>query len=382
MPTPQIRADHVGSLLRPADLWAEMQRIYEPGHTALLAEERAKDLDRLHELQDRAVADVVARQVAIGLDAISDGELRRYMFTGSFYDSVDGIAPDPGGVTFYDDDGNSYRYDSVPRIVGRLAQIDSPLVRETRSVRSLTDRLVKVTIPAASFFVLPFVFHNGQTELVYSTREELLDDVIGILRAQVSEAIAAGAGYIQFDFPLYPMLVDQQYTDIFNGMGLSTAQLLDECIAADQRVVEGIIPDGVVAGMHMCRGNWKSRWFARGSLEPIAERMFNELPYDTFLVEWEDTEREGGFEPIRFVPKGKTVAMGVVSTKRREVEEVDDLVRTIEGAAAHLDLSQLAICPQCGFASAAEGNDDLDEEIQWRKLERMVEAARRLWPAG
>jgi 5-methyltetrahydropteroyltriglutamate--homocysteine methyltransferase len=382
MPKPQIRADHVGSLLRPADLWAEMRRVYEPGHTALLAEERAKDLDRLHELQDRAVADAVARQLAIGLDAISDGELRRYMFTGSFYDSVGGIGPDPGGVTFYDDEGNSYQYDSVPRIVGRLHQIDSPLVRETRSLRSLTDRLVKVTIPAASFFVLPFVFHNGQTELVYATREELLADVIAILRAQVAEAIAAGAGYIQFDFPLYPMLVDQQYTDIFNGMGLSTAQLLDECIAADQRVVEGIIPDDVVVGMHMCRGNWKSRWFARGSLEPIAERMFNELPYDTFLVEWEDTEREGGFEPIRFVPKGKTVAMGIVSTKWREVEEVDDLVRTMEAASAHLDLAQLAICPQCGFASAGEGNDDLDEDIQWRKLERMVEAARRIWPAG
>jgi 5-methyltetrahydropteroyltriglutamate--homocysteine methyltransferase len=382
MPKPQIRADHVGSLLRPADLWAEMQRVYEPGHTALLPAERAKNLDRLHELQDRAVADAVARQVEIGLDAISDGELRRYMFTGSFYDSVDGIAPDPGGVTFYDDDGNSYQYDSVPRIVGRLHQIERPLVAETRSLRSLTDRLVKVTIPAASFFVLPFVFHNGQTELVYATREELLDDVIGILRAQVAEAVAAGAGYIQFDFPLYPMLVDQQYTDIFNGMGLSTAQLLDECIAADQRVVEGIIPDDVVVGMHMCRGNWKSRWFARGSLEPIAERMFNELPYDTFLVEWEDTAREGGFEPIRFVPKGKTVAMGIVSTKWPQVEEVDDLVRTMEAASAHLDLDQLAICPQCGFASAGEGNDDLDEDIQWRKLERMVEAARRIWPAA
>ena len=381
MPEPQVRADHVGSLLRPADLWAEMRRVYAPGHTALLAEERAQNLDRLHELQDRSVATAVARQLDIGLDAVSDGELRRYMFTGSFYDSVDGIAPDPGGVTFYDDDGNSYRYDSVPRIVGRLRQIDSPLVRETQALRALTDHLFKVTIPAASFFVLPFIFHNGETEKVYETRAELLAEVIGILRAQVSEAIAAGARYVQFDFPLYPMLVDPQYTAIFEGMGLTVAQLLDECIAADTQVVEGIVPDDVTVGMHLCRGNWKSRWLARGSLEPVAERMFTELPYDTFLVEWEDTEREGGFEPIRFVPPGKTVAMGLVSSKRREVQRADELVRQIERAAQHLDVSQLAICPQCGFASAAEGNDDIDEATQWRKLEEMVSAARRVWPS-
>ena len=116
-------------------------------------------------------------------------------------------------------------------------------------------------------------------------------------------------------------------------MGLTTAQLLDECIAADTQVVEGIVPDDVTVGMHLCRGNWKSRWLARGSLEPVAERMFTELPYDTFLVEWEDTEREGGFEPIRFVPPGKTVAMGLVSSKRRAVQGADELVRQIERAA-------------------------------------------------
>jgi 5-methyltetrahydropteroyltriglutamate--homocysteine methyltransferase len=131
--------------------------------------------------------------------------------------------------------------------------------------------------------------------------------------------------------------------------------------------------------MHLCRGNWKSRHMTNGSLEPVAERMFNELPYDTFLVEWEDTSREGGYEPLRFVPKGKTVAVGVVSSKDPRVESVDEIVERIEEASKFLDISQLAITTQCGFASAGEGNDALSQDDQWRKLENMVAAADRIW---
>jgi len=378
MAKPEIRTETVGSLLRPAELWQEMQRVYEPGHTAVMGEERGKDRSRLQELQDKYIREVVARQEQIGLDVITDGELRRFMFTGSFYDSVDGIGPAPQGVKFYDDEGNEYEYEGTPRIEGKLHKIDDPLRREAEFMSSITDRLFKVTLPAGSFGVLPFIFHNGVTETIYESREELLDAIIAIERQSIDEAIAAGAKYIQLDYPLYPILVDEQYIGIFADMGLTVDQLMDECIAADRRIVEGL-PDDVYLGMHLCRGNWKSRHMTSGSLEPVAERMFNELPYDTFLVEWEDTSREGGYEPLRFVPKGKKVAVGVVSSKDPQVESEDELVRRIEECSKFLDVSQLAITTQCGFASAGEGNDALSEDDQWRKLETMVKAANRIW---
>jgi 5-methyltetrahydropteroyltriglutamate--homocysteine methyltransferase len=378
MATSTIRTEVVGSLLRPAELWQEMQRVYEPGHTAVMGEERGKDRDRLHELEDKYIREVVKRQEDIGLDVLTDGELRRYMFTGSFYDSVDGIAPDPNGVLFYDLDGTEHRYDGTPRIVAKLHKIDDPLRREVEFMTSVTDHLFKVTLPAGSFSVLPFVFHNGETEHVYESRDQLRDDIIGIERASIDEAIGAGARYIQLDYPLYPILVDPQYEDIFGSLGLTIDGLMDECIAADRQIVEGL-PDDVHLSMHLCRGNWKSRHMTNGSLEPVAERMFNELPYDTFLVEWEDTSREGGYEPLRFVPKGKTVAVGVVSSKDPRVESVDEIVERIEEASKFLDVSQLAITTQCGFASAGEGNDALSQDDQWRKLENMVAAADRIW---
>jgi 5-methyltetrahydropteroyltriglutamate--homocysteine methyltransferase len=152
---------------------------------------------------------------------------------------------------------------------------------------------------------------------------------------------------------------------------------MDPSIAADRKIADRL-PDHVTRGIHLCRGNWRSRHMVSGSIEPVAERMFNELPYDAFFIEWEDIDREGGYEALRFVPKGKMVIMGIVNTKVPEVEPADSLVRKIESAAKYLDISQLGISPQCGFASTMHGNE-LDEVAQWRKLEQMVKAADKVW---
>ena len=372
------RADHVGSLLRPAELYAEIERVYAPQHTALLAEEREQDLSRLRELEDANIRSAVERQLDIGLEVVTDGEFRRFMFTGSFYDSVDGLQVGGDGVPFFDADGNELRYQGLPIVNSRLRKIDSPAVHETEFLRSITDARFKVTFPCGSFFELPFVYKNGVTENVYETHEELVGHMMSIQREQIDEAVAAGLKYVQLDYPLYPMLLDEQYLDIFAAMDGSTFDsLMDRCIAADRAIIEGL-PDDVTRAIHLCRGNWKSRHMVSGSLEPVAERFFTELPYDAFFIEWEDISREGGYEALRQVPKGPIVYLGIVNTKVPEVESADSLVRKIESATQYIDVSQLAISPQCGFASTMHGNE-LDEDAQWRKLEEMVKAAETVW---
>jgi 5-methyltetrahydropteroyltriglutamate--homocysteine methyltransferase len=259
----------------------------------------------------------------------------------------------------------------------RLRKIDSPTVRETKFMKANTDSRFKVTFPAGSFYELPFVYQNGITEKVYKSHEELVEHMITLECEQIDEAIAAGLEYVQFDYPLYPMLISQLYLDIFAKMGASFGQLMDRSIAADKKVAQRL-PSHVTRGIHLCRGNWKSRFMVSGSLEPVAERMFNELPYDAFFIEWEDIKREGGYEVLRFVPKGKMVIMGIVNSKVPEVEMADSLMRKIESASKYLDISQLGISPQCGFASTMHGNE-LDEAAQWRKLEEMVKAAHKVW---
>jgi 5-methyltetrahydropteroyltriglutamate--homocysteine methyltransferase len=374
---PPARAEHIGSFLRPAELHAEIERVYAPNHTALLAEERAKDLSRLHALEDKYIKEAIKKQRAAGLTVLTDGEFRRYMFTGSFYDSVDGGEVGGPGVAFYDNDGKELRYQGLPIVSRRLRKIDSPAVRETKFMKANTDSRFKVTFPAGSFFELPFVYQNGITEKVYKSHEELVAHMIDLESEQIDEAIAAGLNYVQFDFPLYPMLIAQSYLDVFAQMGASFKQLMDRSIAADKKIADRL-PDHVTRGIHLCRGNWRSRHMVSGSLEPVAERMFNELPYDAFFIEWEDIRREGGYESLRFVPKGKMVIMGIVNSKVPDVESADALVRKIESAAKYLDISQLGISPQCGFASTMHGNE-LDESAQWRKLEEMVKAADRVW---
>jgi 5-methyltetrahydropteroyltriglutamate--homocysteine methyltransferase len=350
-----------------------MEAFYAPGHSAVLAEERAKDRSELRELEDEAIREALRRQVDIGLDVVTDGEFRRWMFMNSFYDAVSGVRTGKT-VTFRNDRGEEVEL-NVHEIVGRLNPVDSPAAREVAFLASIVgDRPFKVTFPAASIFTHPLTTVSGG----YASLDEFVGHSIQIERGLVADAVAAGATYIQFDFPLYPYLVDPAWIARFRDRGHDIALLLDRALAADRAVLEGI-PDGVRVALHICRGNYRSSWMCEGSLEPVAERVFGELPYDVFLVEWDDLGRDGGFQPIRFLRNGSIMVMGIVSTKTGELEDEDDLLHRMEKAAGIVGgIERLAISPQCGFASVMVGNA-IDEDAQWRKLELVAGVAHRLW---
>jgi methionine synthase II (cobalamin-independent) len=353
-----------------------MEGFYAEGHSAVMADERARDRGPLRALEDEAIRDVVRRQVDLGLDVVSDGEFRRWMFLNSFYDAVEGFRTD-NVVNFRNARGEDVPL-RVHEIVERLRPVDSPAAREAAFMSASADGYpFKVTFPAPSLFGHPFSYKPGVTS-GYGTLGEFVAHAIQIERGLVAEAITAGARYVQFDFPLYVYVSDPMWAERFRSAGHDVDALLDSGIEADRAILEGI-PEGVTTALHICRGNYRSSWMCEGSLEPVAERVFGELPYDAFLVEWDDLGRDGGFEPVRFLRKGSTMVMGIVSTKTPALEDEDELVRKMEEAASLAGgMERLAISPQCGFASVMVGND-IDEDTQWRKLELVARVADRIW---
>jgi 5-methyltetrahydropteroyltriglutamate--homocysteine methyltransferase len=337
-----------------------------------VAVETRSDPARLGELADAAIEQVVERQVELGLDVVTDGEFRRWMFLSSFYDAVRGIATDRSEVEFRNEGGEAVVL-TVPSIEARLERVDSPAAREAAFMASTTNHPFKITFPAASLFVHPF----GVSPEAYGSHQEFVADAIAIERGLIADAIEAGCPYVQLDFPLYPYLVDPSWSARFEAAGHPVSDLLDRAIAADTAILEGL-PEGVTKALHVCRGNYRSRWMCEGSLDPVAERLFD-LAYDAFLVEWDDVGRDGGYAPIRFVPPGRIAVMGLVSSKKPELEREDEILRRLEEASGFLPSDQLAVSTQCGFASVIEGNE-IDVDTQWRKLELVARVADRLWP--
>jgi 5-methyltetrahydropteroyltriglutamate--homocysteine methyltransferase len=371
------RAETVGSLLRPPTLKAAVEAFYSPGHSAVLDEERAKDREELRALEDEAIREAVGRQIDVGLDVVTDGEFRRWMFMNSFYDAVSGIRTGKT-VAFHNDRGEDVEL-HIHEVVDRLTPVDSPAAREASFLADATGGYpFKVTFPAASIFTHPLTTVASADGSGYDSLEAFVEHAIEIERTLVADAIAAGARTIQFDFPLYPYLVDPAWIARFEAAGHAIGPLVDAAIAADTAVLEGI-PHDVTTQLHVCRGNYRSSWMCEGSLEPVAERAFGELPYDAFLVEWDDLGRDGGVEPIRHLREGSIMVLGFVSTKTPELEDEYDLLRRMEEAAGFAGgLDRLAISPQCGFASVMVGNE-IDEDTQWRKLELVGRIAERLW---
>jgi 5-methyltetrahydropteroyltriglutamate--homocysteine methyltransferase len=376
-PRGPARAETVGSLLRPPALKSAMERFYDAGHSAVLDEERSKDRSELRALEDDAILDAVRRQRDCGLDVVTDGEFRRWMFMNSFYDAVSGVRTSKT-VAFRNERGEDVEL-NIHEIVDRLEAVDSPAAREAGFLTQATGGYpFKVTFPAASIFTHPLTTLAGPDGVGYDSLAEFVDAAVTIERGLVADAVAAGARYIQFDFPLYPYLVDPLWIERFEAAGHDVQAVFETALAADTAVLDGI-PDDVTVGLHICRGNFRSSWMCEGSLAPVAERVFGGLPYDTFLVEWDDLGRDGGFEPVRHLRPEAVMVMGIVSSKVRTMEEEDDLVRRMEEAAGFAGgMDRLAISPQCGFASVMIGNET-DEDIQWRKLELVGRVADRLW---
>ena len=379
------RAETVGSLLRPPALRAMFPEVYAGLKTPsprLLDESGRGRLAELERLADAAVADVVERQLDIGLDVITDGEMRRASFTHSLVDALGGFEDSTVEFAFTNADGEQLAPPSGP-LVGatRVSKVANPALREAQYVRSLTDHPLKVTFPAPSYwFCEPVDLSRG----VYSNQAEFVQDVVAIQRELLAEVIAAGVRHVQMDWPSYVMAIDPRWRDHLAYPERSLPDLMDELIAADNAVLEGL-PDDVTTALHVCRGNFRSMWMTEGSLEPIAEQMFDQLRYDRLLLEWEDPAREGDYTPLRHArPRsvgGPIIVMGIVSSKDTQVETADQLERKLAQITPHVPVEQLAISPQCGFASTWEGNE-LAEETQWRKLDEMVQLADRVWGRG
>lgn len=371
----------MGSLLRPASIRRQIEEIFGGLTTAvrpLVLPQKAAAVRELDELCDRIIPALVQRQIDAGLDVVTDGEVRRSIFLSSFYDAIEGLEAPDHPFEIRDEAGNVvYTGYADPLVAKRMRRAHRPLVAEVAYLHRVTDFPFKVTLPAPSYFYSDFMTLGSGA---YPSRDHFVKHAVEIEKQIIAEATAAGARWIQFDFPIYPALVDKQYSDaLLHELSESLDSLLDKALAADISVTEGI-PDDTVVALHLCRGNLEGGFWS-GSLAPIAERMYTELPHDRFLFEWEDVAREGDYEPIKFVPKGKVMVMGLVSTKTPQLEAEDDVMRHIEEASRFLDVAQLALSPQCGFASVYGDHLVQAEEAQWRKLELVGRVADRVWGA-
>ena len=369
---PQFRADHVGSLLRPAAL---LNARANP----------SMDRDALTRLEDEAILAALDRQRAAGLQIFTDGEFRRAGFMSDFYESVEGL--DRGGEVQRSWTGASARVGGTSGVAsGGAAGIAVEKVRQTKPLTSAeldfllqhAHGAIKVTLPSANQFPA-IAYKRDRSAAAYPTYSSFLWDIVPIIKAEVKRLADAGVRYIQIDAPRYSYYIDPKWREhIRNEMGLDPEAALDEAIRADNECFAGARGTGATLAIHLCRGNNRSQWYAEGGYDPIAEQLFQGLDADLFLLEYE-SERAGTFAPLRFVPKTKSVVLGLVSSKVAALESQDQLLSRIDEASRIVPIDQLALSPQCGFASAMEGNL-LTESDQWRKLELIVETAARVWP--
>jgi 5-methyltetrahydropteroyltriglutamate--homocysteine methyltransferase len=370
------RAEQVGSLKRSNRLVAANEAIYAPGHVAIEAAERAHGLDELYAIAEEDTRRVLRRQLDIGLDVVTDGEFRRYMFLNSLFDGITGFSSEVAKARFKAADGSVIEW-NMQYVVDKLAQVDSPAAREASFLSGATDHLYKVTFPAGSFLALPYNFKADINGHAYESHRRLIEDVVAIEKRMIADVVAAGCRYVQLDFPVYPFLCDADWRARMEKHGYDWKETLELAAWADREVIAGL-PPHVRTGIHVCRGNNQSRHVAEGALDPVAETLFS-LPYDSFLIEWEDKARTGDYAALRHVPKGDSVVvLGIVSSKHPTLERQEDLLRELDQASRYLDPSRLAISPQCGFASTLKGNL-VTEDDQWRKLELVASTARRFW---
>ena len=364
---PPFRAEHVGSLLRPPEL-LKTRAEREAGRTS------ASDLRKL---EDELIRKVVARQEEIGLQAVTDGEYRRGVFYADF------ICRGLGGASIYyetermffvDDQGNKI---AVPllKIHDRLKWTAPVHVDEFKFLQALTRRTVKLTMPS------PTIAYSADgrniAKGVYSDLAELRDDIVDAYQKELRALAAAGCRYVQLDEVPIALYCDPKRVEQMKRGGLDVDQLLFETFPNLINRALANRPPQLHVTMHLCRGNNQSGWLTEGGYDPVAEMLFSGVKVDSYFLEY-DTARAGTFAPLRFVPKDKSVVLGIVSSKLARLETKDELKRRIDDATKYIDLDQLGLSPQCGFASTSPGNK-LTPEQQDAKLQRIVETAREIW---
>lgn len=370
--TMPFRADHVGSLLRPEAL-REAREDFLVGR---------KQPDELHALEDEAIRAAVAMQEDAGLQAITDGEFRRTSFHFDFLGKLEGVearlAMPARGETENGDDGGQPKVFRPPQlaITGKLKHVAPIELEGFRFLQSVTSRTPKTTMPSPTMCLRGG--RQAVSESVYPDLEEYYRDVIAAYGEEVRSLADAGSTYIQFDDTNFAYLCDQSMRADMQARGDDPDDTLDRYM----RVFNGVLearPQGMTFCTHICRGNLHSRWAASGGYEPVAERLFGELDVDGWFLEY-DSERAGGFEPLRHVPKNgrQRVVLGLVSSKLAEMEDIDTICRRIDEAAKFVPLEQVCVSPQCGFASSFRGNQ-LGEDVEKRKLELVVRVAEKVW---
>jgi 5-methyltetrahydropteroyltriglutamate--homocysteine methyltransferase len=380
MPSP-YRADHVGSLLRPPEMLAA-RRAYN-----------AKQInwEQLRNVADEAALKAIEVQTQAGVDVLTDGEYRRAIWSGALRDSLEGLVEDaerspqaqPWPGPRWSGPNAAAANETLAEVAGTAWVVGGKL----RMVRNLTGdeaaflkqhapgpwKITLAAAPRASGW-----WKEGVTDRFYASPEELDREILGFRRAELKNLIDQGCSYIQLDSLRYTAFMNPLRRQVMIDQGLDLDKELDDQIAWDNASIEGARrTPGVTVGHHICRGNNRSAWSGEGGYEPVAEKLFNTMKVDRFLLEY-DTERAGGFEPLRFVPPDKMIVLGLVSSKLAAPESKDMLKRRIEEATKYISLDQLAISPQCGFASTMPGNM-LSWDEQRRKLELVVELAREVW---
>jgi len=360
---PPFRADQVGSLLRPQAL-REARAAHAAGSLSDIA---------LTAIEDQQIELAIERQETIGLRAVTDGEYRRAMWHFDFLERLEGVESYDAtqGIQFK---GVQTKAKGL-KVTGKIRFAGHPMIDHFRFVRDHATVAAKMTIPSPSVLH----FRGGRHAIdpaIYPDMAEFYQDLGQAYQDAVRAFAEAGCRYLQLDETNLAYLCDPEQRQMLSERGDDPEQL--------PRIYAEMInhaiadrPSEMVISMHLCRGNFRSSWIAQGGYEPIAQILFNEIGADAYFMEY-DTDRAGGFEPLRFVPKGKSVVLGLVTSKTGQLESKDELKRRIDGAAAYLDIDQLCLSPQCGFASTEEGNL-LAEEEQWAKLTRIVEVAREVW---
>ena len=383
----EIRVDHIGSLVRPAklkDVFARYDRAQ-----ATKAE--------LAKAQDDAIREIIRLQENHGLPVVTDGEFRRHSFQESFSECVAGFHVPENAALYYENRTLNLAplqraeqdfEEAGPAIITRRAAVERlSLIRnlpleEFRYAQSIAQVPAKVTVLGPDRIAQRFKWEGSQD--VYNDLDDFVDHVVEIERRMISDLVSAGCKYIQIDAPGYTAYVDKISIQRMRSRGEDPEQNFQRSIKADNALIEGV-PE-VTFGIHICRGNARTidprtgklvpQWHREGSYDAIAEKLFNTLKHGRILLEY-DSERAGGFEPLRLVPKDKIVVLGLVSTKSSKMETVDELTRRIDRASKYLPLDQLAISPQCGFGGI--DSKVLSEEEMWRKLDTLIETAQRVW---
>ncbi|PQA86922.1 5-methyltetrahydropteroyltriglutamate--homocysteine S-methyltransferase [Hyphococcus luteus] len=366
MKTPPFRADHVGSFLRPKEL-TEARAQFKSGDISA-AELRA--------VEDEAIKGVVKFQEELGLKGITDGEYRRRFFHVDFLTQLDGVVEE-GGMSkkFQNAKGEVDFAPPAMKVNGKVRHSKPVELENFKFLKSITKQTPKVTIPS------PTMLHfrggrNAVDETAYPDMEEFYADVAKAYQEEITALADAGCAYLQLDDTNLAYLCDPEQREGARQRGEDPDELprmyakwINEAIKTK--------PDNMRVAIHLCRGNFKSSWAAEGGYEPVAEVLFNELGVDGYFLEYDD-DRSGDFRPLRFVPKGKTVVLGLVSTKLGELEKKEDIVRRIHEAAEYADLDQLALSPQCGFSSTEHGNDILVEQ-QAAKMRFIIDVVNDVW---